>query len=430
MSRSSPQDSQVDARSLVAYGVGRLVPGFIVLASVPVWLRLFSPSAYGTYSLAFTAAMTCTALGTGWIRQSILRSSGRRHEGFLDHPMFVLVAVVITVAMATVLITRLVLGPDSTHTSTLWSLAAFSVTYATYTLTQTALQRAGAALQYNVAEIARALISLLVSAALYGTTIDGASCILLGGTVGNACGLAATFRPREVPRTSERWAQARRSWAFGWPLSLWLGISALTLYVDRFILGRVASGQVLGNYSSAADLVVRGFSMVAMPIILAAHPNLMTSHNLGDRLRTSEMWRRWSGALLGILAGSVLAALLIGPLLVGLVLGHQTVSRGTLVALAAGAALWQYALMAHKPLEMARRTRSMLVFSAVGLSVEVAVSVVLVQSLGPLGVALGLTAGALAYLACVFAGTRRARKTAPEIPDPFDLLPGSLRERA
>jgi O-antigen/teichoic acid export membrane protein len=230
--------------------------------------------------------------------------------------------------------------------------------------------------------------------------------------LGNVAAIALTS---ESPRGSHRprLKVAERSWRFGWPLSIWLGVSALTLYIDRLILGTVVSPTELGIYSANADLVVRGLTVVAAPVVLTIHPVVMREHNAGREAQSRAALQRWSGILAALLALSVAAVVVMGPGVVPVLLNEDSLGRGTLAVLALGAAMWQYALLAHKPYELRHETSTIMWFAIVALAVEVVVSSLTVHALGSLGVATGLLSSALFYLTCVGLGNHRKARALP-----------------
>jgi O-antigen/teichoic acid export membrane protein len=233
-------------------------------------------------------------------------------------------------------------------------------------------------------------------------------CILLASTAGNLAAIALTAARRGSQETeSSPPSVASASWHYGWPLSLWLGVSTITLYADRFILEHSVSQSELGRYTATADLIVRGFAMLATPILLSVHPVFMREHNFGQVAQAARVLSHWTIRLVLLMTISVLAAAALGPWILRLVLDAPGPGRATVVALSLAAAFSQLALLSHKPLEVRHRTRAMLGFAIAGLLVEVAISSVLVPSQGSLGVATGLLAGNASYVALVEQSVRR-----------------------
>jgi O-antigen/teichoic acid export membrane protein len=83
------------------------------------------------------------------------------------------------------------------------------------------------------------------------------------------------------------------------------------------------------------------------------------------------------------------------------------------------AALWQIALIAHKPLEMMDRTRLLALMLLAATSATVIGSVLLTPVLGELGAALAFAAGAGLYVSAVLA---RSRLATAQLPDPIEKV--------
>ena len=399
----------VSLRTLVGYAAGKLIPGLVVLVSVPVWIRVFGAPAYGTFSVVQAAVFVGSAIGAGWLRQATLRFAGRPGHGLRDQPALVLILASMSVVVVTLLIAGTVLRTSPQPLAAWGAVTLFALSYGTYVLTQTPLQRDGAVVRFNLAEVLRATAAVSTSLVFASLGLRGFTAIVLGGVAGNLVAVGATLRPtgRRGPRRTS-WQLARSSWSFGWPLSIWLGIVAITLYADRFVLSLVLSTQQLGRYTATADLVTRGLTMVALPVVMAVHPVLMHAHNTGHASRYAKTLKVWSRLLMGILGASVLVAATIGPGLSEAFLGQRSIGRLALVVLAAGAALWQYSALAHKPLEIAHRTKLMMSFGGIALACELVVSLALVRRLGILGGVSGLLAGGVVYLTLVSHAVRRA----------------------
>jgi O-antigen/teichoic acid export membrane protein len=397
---------------VVAYALGRVVPGLIVFGSVPIWLRQFGAAEYGVFSVSLAVILASTSIFTGWLRQAAVRFAGMPGRGFLDHPASVLVGSVAAAAVVSMLLSVAALGGDATPPSVWVAIGLNGATLGAYLLAQTALQRDGQVMRYNVAEVARAALGLGASVALGAGGLAGAPSMLFGAVVGNVVAIAVTVSPSRTRAGQPAWQVAQKSWSFGWPLSVWLGVSTLTLYVDRIILSQHTDPVEVGRYTATADVVVRGYAMVALPFVLALHPAFMRAHNAGEVLKARAMLRRWSLALAILLAGSLVLVAALGPVVMRHFLGAQPPGRSTILLLATAAALWQFALLAHKPLESGLRTRTMMVLAIAALAAEVAVSLVLAPSLRARGVATGLLTGSVVYLALVAAVNARATSDA------------------
>ena len=204
-------------------------------------------------------------------------------------------------------------------------------------------------------------------------------------------------RPREAPGQRSREA-LRQFWVYGWPMAIWLTTSALLLYVDRLIIGALLGSAEAGAYAAVSDVIVRGFSMVAFPLTMASHPEIMRQWNAGSRAKAFYLIRVYRNYLLGLCAIVALASVLFGTELLELVLGIEIENPALVPALVLGAALWQVGLMTHKPLEMANQTRLMVVI-IVGITVATSsANFFLIPVLGVGAAAYAFCLGALAYV--------------------------------
>ncbi|HET6151861.1 MAG TPA: lipopolysaccharide biosynthesis protein [Marmoricola sp.] len=387
--------------NLLGYAFGRFVPGAVMLAAIPVLVRVFGTAAYGRYALVYAATLAAASLFTGWIRQAALRFTGTNQQYMTALPRSVLV--VAPSAVGIVCAFTSAAAWHGLHAGPALASAAYGLTFAVYTLTSTAAQRDVRVTRYNVAEILRSLLALAIPLPLGGSSFSGGTCILLGGALANLVAIGITAGPSHRVPGREEWRVARSAWTYGGPLSLWLTISAAMTGLDRFVLERHASVAQVGTYVAAAEIAIRGTAMIATPVLLAVHPMVMRSYNAGEHAHTAHVLARWSRNLGVALLLFVVGLTVLGPWALHLMLGHAGPSRATIAALAASGALSQYALLAHKPLEFGHQTRKMLDYAALGLIAQAVLSLLLVGPWGAAGVAVGMLFGSAVYLVLVIA---------------------------
>jgi O-antigen/teichoic acid export membrane protein len=124
----------------------------------------------------------------------------------------------------------------------------------------------------------------------------------------------------------------------------------------------------------------------------------------------------------------VAAAAIVGPWVLGRAMPGQSPGHGLVIVLAVGAALWQCALLAHKTLEIAGRSRLMLRLIVLAAAATAALNTVLVPTIGVLGAATAFTLGAACYtLACLSVGPRMMREfAAAAYRDPAAWRPAEM----
>jgi hypothetical protein len=147
--------------------------------------------------------------------------------------------------------------------------------------------------------------------------------------------------------------------------------------------------------------------MIAMPITYLSHPEIMRIANTRTVDEVRRAISRWS-RILWIWLGIALAIFVpLSPWLIRAILPTGKLSPLVAVFLGVMAALWQAALMAHKPQESAGQTGVML--GAIAISVACSVTVVVLGSYfwGAIGASVGALFGPVVYLAAIW--SRRAR---------------------
>jgi O-antigen/teichoic acid export membrane protein len=406
-------------RLVAGFGAAKAIPGLIVLISVPVWLHLYGLRNYGLFSLYWATALIGTSLTTGWLRQAVLRHTGvpgmgyerlpRRHRRMVEFS-----AAVTTVPLAAV--TWTALSDHGERLTFLGFAAAALVTNSWYLLRQTLAQRDGRAGPYALAETVRAGVALLVSVVLaLSGRADSWTLIGAHAMAAVVAGLLLTSPPDPAPLVADppRSRLLADYWRFGWPLSLWLALSATAMYIDRYVLTLLYGADRAGAYAAAADLVVRGMGIAVVPVLLVLHPRFMRAWNTDDRARTIRAWKRMMWALTGAVTaacGIAIAAYVLWS--EALLVAPVPVLAFT--ALAFGAGGWQIALLAHKPLEAGNRTGWMLGALLASFATTVALHLALAPAWAEVGVAVSFAAGPLVYIGLITVLTRHvnARGTA------------------
>jgi O-antigen/teichoic acid export membrane protein len=403
-------------RVLAGYGVGKAVPGLVTFVSVPVWIATFGAANYGLFSMYWSLSLLATSLGTGWIRQAILRFAGespmryelapRRYRTALEMAPVLGLGPLAVLAMGT-LREREQVG--------LFVLAAAVGLFlqGRYSVGQALLQRDGESGAYASAEILRTVGALIVSLALSSAGVVEPWSLIVATTAGTASAMVLR-RLQLLSRDSSPSGTASpkllwRYWSFGWPMSIWLTMSACLVYADRFVLASFFNLDRAGYYAAAADMIVRGMGLVVAPIIMFMHPTFMRSWNTGGAEIALVQWRRmmrgvsWGTGVVAL--ASVLFYLLLQDALL-----DEPIPLNAFAVLAASAALWQIALMAHKPLEAMNRTRLMMGTLVFCVALTLGLGMLLAPFLAELGVAVASATGAAAYVIAVVLLARKILK--------------------
>ncbi len=397
---------------LLGYGVSKLAPGLIYMVAIPVWIAHFGAAAYGVFAVTLAVASVVASLLVGWLRQALLRGTGRT-----DWPVRQVLGLRFSLGLTTAALVALVaaspvLSVDVRLAPIIYSGACLTVLTAVYTVLQAVVQRTGRAGIYALADCIRIggalLLSLLFASSHAAAAVEPALLIVVATCVGYVVAalvcILALARTPSVPHGLQAEVKRRdvvgQMWVFGWPLSIWLALSSIQVYLDRFLISVYLDSHAVGAYAAQADLVGRGLAMVIFPITMAAHPIVMRYWNSGLRAEALAITRTWLIRTAGFLVCCNVLLLFAGTWLVGLLLPSiGDVSAALVLLLGVGASVWQLSQLAHKPLEFTDRTLTMVVLLAASIGVGMVMGALLVPAIGANGAALSSAIGGAVYLA-------------------------------
>lgn len=373
----------------LSYFGSKVVPGFMGLISVPVFIRLIGLDQYGRFAVTVPILMAVAGASSGWLAQGVLRfhpATDDTHGREIAFDRAVTGATIITVLVTSLALATVLAG---LHYSLLTSLAslAFCFSLVLYSITLAKFQ---ARLQPTIVlrrEILRSTAGFAIPVVLVVLTGRRQfEFVLLGQALAYTIAFLPGSRSRGHARdTGESLQRALRSddlssgqtirqlWHFGWAVGLWLLLSQALPVIDRWTIQKFASYTAAGVYASLYEVAVRSFSFLVFPLTQAAHPRIMRAWNEG-RFAESHRIIRYSVLaqliiFVTVLGGVLFAARRITTLVLGF---DDPLATRMLPMLLAGGFLWQLALLLHKPLEIQQRTGAMLVAMAAVVVLNIA----------------------------------------------------------
>ena len=394
------------------YMVGRAVPALIGFLSVAVFVRVMGEHDYGLYSIIFAGINLMSTVAVGWLSQAILRFQSRLDQHAAPFAKTIAAGIVwacvAAVAGTPVLLAVTAIGLNSavTFMSACLLMAGLTVHTAYTASLQAALRpRAAAAIEITRAVIALPA-SLLAMRVIHPPFVGGV--LGLGIAYAITALLARHQASRSMPSVTADVPDGnveeavRGLFWFGWPISMWLGVSLLFPFGERFLIQRFLGPLTTGQYAATYDVVYRSCGFLLLPIVLAVHPRIMKEHALGRQQASQRLWR--TGLVLQLLVAATATAVLtaVAPRIVALTGVRVTDATVSLVfPLAAAGCIWQIALMSHKLLEAMQQTRRMLAFLLVALVLDIAIDTTLLPRFGAVAAAYALLATGVLYNVCV-----------------------------
>lgn len=188
---------------------------------------------------------------------------------------------------------------------------------------------------------------------------------------------------------------------YGLWVSGWMTVISLIPWVERLIIAHRLDVGVAGTYAALCDPILSVMSALTAILVSVLFPRMIAAWQARDVGEIENLIRIGQIGAMGIgfvvlTFGVIIASTNIGKLS-QLISGHAITAMVVLV----GGAVWQSAIFAHKPFELANRTGQMFALLAIAGGVGLGVSNLLVARYGILGVAVGKVIGALSYIILV-----------------------------
>jgi O-antigen/teichoic acid export membrane protein len=378
-------------RDLLFYIPSKFVPAALGFAVVIVLSHSLAPQAYGEYVSIVAITRLADALAFAWLRQSILRywsdyqARGRSRE-FQTGTLFLLGLVAVVEGLVGSL-AMLAIGYTARQVGLmLCVLLPFTV----FNYFTTLYQARRVSEHYAIVALSQGVVQMLWILGFVYWARKGYSFALLAVGAGYVSGVAYVLTTTGRSSINLRlttdgldWRLFRRLLDYGVPMSFWLLSFQLTYQASRLVVRSMRSASEVGVYASAYDLINGSLSLLMTPFLLAAHPVIM------------EWW-----------AESRERAKIEQDLFV--VLGQGYGVEGWVVPVLVAAAFFgQYSMYAHKGLEVAGRTKTMLGVGMFTALLNIALNLLLVGRYGYQASALIALGSYILYTVIVYSFSRQ-----------------------
>lgn len=418
----SAAGSGSDGRSLlkriVIYIPSSIVPAMLTLATSVIFTRIFSPAAYGHYSLFLVYAAPLELLFIEWLDQSIAKflpaaqnpAERRRVKAAISLSLVLIIITEVGLAAAALAVGSFTLAPE--WRGFLLPTALFIVISSLFDLIAVVLAAEYRAKEYTSYQLVDSVVTfglrlLLVSAVfsldirLMFWSVVISHCLLLPfmwvrGGFPSPWGLITILKSSRVRKT------ARVFLAFGLPMTVFFMSSVLLDVGDRYVLNVLMGPGPVGVYDTNYRLIAGVVTLMVAPITITLHPHLMKVAGSGD-----------DKAICQAIGNVVENLLIMGALTVGLTfLLHADIAHVVLGAsfragsvvmpsVVAGVFAFNIGTFVHKPFEIVGRTGVMLIFGVVSAIADIGLCFALIPFLGYLGAAYATLLSYVLYTACV-----------------------------
>lgn len=229
--------------------------------------------------------------------------------------------------------------------------------------------------------------------------------LLLGVIAGNILGFIiadTNFSLLSMSWNATKQYSSRLSnylWAYGWPMAAWAGTATSLNVVDRYIIGWLVDVQSVGIYSAVYDVIYKSLNLLLTPILLAAHPMIVREWNTGNTIEAKKLIRQSLVFQICISSIFILVISINNERLVEFVLGrNDEVAFMLIFPVALAAVIWQTTMLLHKPLELEKRTRLLLLFCMISLIMNIILNIILIPLFGYIAASYTTLASAVLYM--------------------------------
>ena len=382
------------------------------LIAVIVFIRMIGAEEYGKYSVQLSFFMAYSALTVGWLNQSTLRYYSK-YKNDQNLPQIFFIGFIFSLLQGSLI---LVIG--SLLVVNNQKLILTSIGLALF-LALCSFQFLSAILRSQLRPNTIIMVTVLQS--LLGIVLPLLLLWVLGlnhkylllGLAGSYIALPLVLLTINIdlskifwPITSGGWYHHKlilsKFFRYGFPLSLWFGISLSLPFFDRYFIEYFYSFEITGIYASFTDLVIKIFSILLFPLTLAAHPRIMSAWNNNDKSGAITLWRQalqYQIIIFIILIGVLyFAASRIFDLIMLILPGLDLSYSFLLFPILVGGFLWQFALLCHKPLEMDQRTGLMVLLMLGALIINLLGNIIYLPRYGIIATAYTYIASASVYI--------------------------------
>jgi O-antigen/teichoic acid export membrane protein len=354
------------------YFVAKLGPALQGFLSIFLITKSLAPESYGKYSLALTLILLVTQLLGSWLNQAqfyFLPKRRSRLDGMVA--WFSVTNLYIGLAGSLVVVISLQMLQVGMDVAVVGGAVFFAQIY--WNFISTYYQAFEQPKVQLIASTCQVAVQVTVISALFYFRCISAASALLAVLAGFSAGLLSYQKKSPgiigsitLLRRENFFRYLKLAISYGGPFSLWFLFCQIYTFSDRFFLSSAGFAADVGRYSAARDLLLGIASMLAMPLLMVAHPMII------------RIWTERKAALEieQIINRNLTIILVIGVLFCTVLLGYGGKIFSTLFSSRYQLRDFEYAMIgcaiffsvasmyAHKAMEVTGRTMSMAMLGA------------------------------------------------------------------
>ncbi len=361
------------------YGVGVIIPGILSFFFIPLVVQLFDVSVFAKFSIVQNATNLFVLFSFGWLNQGIIRfySKYQNSDEFISAVYRLFLISSLAGVFASIFLFIFL------QLSLFASILVFFIFIFTglYSILISIKQANVKPVTIMILEIIRTLllISLPYFSIKNSWQIDQLvtllSALFISFLVPILFDLKILLGVLNHTVKQKPFAIFRkRLFNYGYPITIFLGISLALNVSDRFIIAQILDYDLSGKYAALYDIIGKSVTMACAPILMAFFPAITNQYNARNYGKVKRLLFTAIFAELAIFliifsviyffGGSIFSKLFSGKIDLEII--------KLAIPIFFGIALWQFAMLIHKPLELKQKTIQL----AIGVSIAFTVNII------------------------------------------------------
>jgi len=380
-------------RDFSAYSVAAVIPAILSLAALMIFTRIFSPTAFGRYSIAVALVGVGSTLLFGWIDRSIIRFAPEMDQSELIGTVYTVVLGISVAIMIVAGVGFVLLGSSlGVYQPFYIATVAFIIAQGFFQPLVVLFQATLNSKHVTVFKSINAIVKLLVSVLIAAILLNHITGWIWGSVIAILVTIGVMMLTSDALRTlpTVRKDILVRMTGYGLPMVGWIIGDPLLNQADRLLIGFIRDSASVGIYTSNYSLVDRGLRLALIPMLDAIQPLVINAWE-GDNVQEVEQLMQRFTRYFFIL--SVPPLVLMGALsrpLSTLFLGSQYHSGYVVIPIVGGGVfLWSLANVGQVGLELRERTALMSRGLLAAVVFNIIVNIPLIMTFGYLGAAIG-----------------------------------------
>lgn len=346
---------------LAIYFIGKVISAFIMLLSIPLYIKWFGQIQYGHYILAYTTFLVFLSGSLGWLNHALIK----HYSLFKNNNRFKLKVETIvfrTSVLSSVLLCVLLYITKQLSISTI-PIVFFGFIAGCFYLNELVFTQVKYnAFSFIISEFIRISVCLLIVFLLFRLTEFSSEKILFAG-ISLSYVLGYLYQTKlklpsfnVVKGNHLDIKMLKKFLTYGLPIGVWMALTPSSNTLDRYVLSSYMGAAALTQYTAIYDIVFKIFTQLVTPIATIIQPILMQNYNDKNEVEYVRIRNKAAMYLLILFVPTILAFSLFDDFIIVDYLGFEEEHvinklKKIVIPIALSSLIWQIAILLQRKIE-------------------------------------------------------------------------------